>query len=90
MARVPALVPAEHTSDHVLVVPRPADDVGGPSRDLPTLAAAWFDDVGWLSAPSAAASFAGPGGMRPMEAPRCAPSATSTATTGSTWARLLT
>ena len=64
MARVPALVPAEHTSDHVLVVPRPADDVGGPSRDLPTLAAAWFDDVGWLSAPSAAAPARPAGGAR--------------------------
>jgi len=64
MARVPALVPAEHTSDHVLVVPRPADDADGPSRDLPGLAACWFDDVRWLSAPSTAAPVRPAGGAR--------------------------
>ncbi|MEU2201921.1 hypothetical protein [Isoptericola sp. NPDC019482] len=64
MARVPALVPAEHTSDHVLVVPRRPDDAGGPGHDLPALAAAWFDDVGWLSAPSAPAPARPAGGAR--------------------------
>ncbi|MFI2105021.1 hypothetical protein ACH436_17135 [Isoptericola sp. NPDC019693] len=35
MASVPALVPAEHTSDHVLVVPRRPDDDGGAGHDRP-------------------------------------------------------
>ncbi|MFB7800358.1 hypothetical protein [Isoptericola sp. NPDC056134] len=64
MARVTALVPAEHTSDHVLVVPRPAGDGGGPGHDLPELAAAWFDDVGWLTPPSAAGPSRTGGGAR--------------------------
>ncbi|MFE5307773.1 hypothetical protein [Isoptericola sp. NPDC056605] len=64
MASVPALVPAEHTSDHVLVVPRPADDGVGPSHDVPGLAAAWFDDVRWLSEPSTAAPARPAGGAR--------------------------
>ncbi|MFC7877334.1 hypothetical protein [Isoptericola sp. NPDC057391] len=63
MARVPALVPAEHTSDHVLVVPRPAGD-GGPGEDLLGWAAAWFDDVRWLTAPTAAAPVRPAGGAR--------------------------
>lgn len=64
MARVPALVPAEHTSDHVLVVPRPVDGAGGPGHDLPGLAGAWFDDVAWLSAPTAAGPSRTGGGAR--------------------------
>lgn len=64
MARVPALVPAEHTSDHVLVAPRPDGDGGGPGHDLPGLAAAWFDDVGWLTPPSAAGPSRTGGGAR--------------------------
>jgi len=61
MASVPALVPAEHTSDHVLVVPGPDD---AAERALPALAGAWFDDVGWLRAPTAAAPRRGGGGAR--------------------------
>ncbi|MFE5292530.1 hypothetical protein ACFQ8T_10160 [Isoptericola sp. NPDC056618] len=64
MARVPALVPAEHTSDHVVVVPRTAGDGGGPGHDLPGLAAAWFADVGWLTPPSAAGPSRTGGGAR--------------------------
>ncbi|MEL7977409.1 hypothetical protein AAG589_16220 [Isoptericola sp. F-RaC21] len=62
MASVPALVPAEHTSDHVLVVPRP--DGAAADHDLTELAAAWFDDVRWLSAPSSATPSRPAGGAR--------------------------
>lgn len=48
MAYVQALVPAEHASKHLLVVPREA------SASLPDLAAAWFADVGWLREPTPA------------------------------------
>ncbi|SKC76317.1 hypothetical protein [Krasilnikoviella flava] len=64
MARVPAVVPAEHTSDHVLVVPRPPGGDAPEGHPLPGLAAAWFDDVGWLSPPSAAAPSRAGGGAR--------------------------
>ncbi|MGF0115256.1 hypothetical protein ACQFYA_02865 [Promicromonospora sp. Marseille-Q5078] len=61
MASVPALVPAEHTSDHVLVVPRPGDAAEGA---LPEFAGAWFDDADWLRAPTVAAAPRAGGGAR--------------------------
>ncbi|MCA5892007.1 hypothetical protein LEP48_01405 [Isoptericola sp. NEAU-Y5] len=44
MSPVQTLVPAEHASDHVLVVPAAA-------LTVPDLAPAWFDDVDWLVPP---------------------------------------
>lgn len=46
MSFVQALVPAEHASKHLLVVPEQA------SAALLDLAGAWFADVGWLSEPA--------------------------------------
>ncbi|MFE6968610.1 hypothetical protein [Isoptericola sp. NPDC057653] len=61
MASVPALVPAEHMADHVLVLPRP----GASAPDLLLgLAAAWFDDVAWLRPPADDAPTRGGGGAR--------------------------
>ncbi|GAA1719692.1 hypothetical protein GCM10009809_14350 [Isoptericola hypogeus] len=51
MDPVHALVPAEHASDHLLVVP---DAAGVP--EIPGLALAWFDDAAWLRPPRAAAA----------------------------------
>jgi len=76
MARVPALVPAEHTSDHVLVVPRPEGGDGREGHDLPGLAAAWFDDVGWLAAPTRDEPARPAGGAR-FHGVRAAPRATT-------------
>jgi hypothetical protein len=72
MASVPAVVPAEHSSDHVLVMPRPAAGAeagseAGPEQGrlaLPELAAAWFGDAGWLRAPAVAGPSRGGGGAR--------------------------
>ncbi|AEG43086.1 hypothetical protein [Isoptericola variabilis] len=45
MSYVQALVPAEHASKHLLVLPE------GAPASLPDLAGAWFADVGWLHEP---------------------------------------
>ncbi|PFG41766.1 hypothetical protein ATJ88_0408 [Isoptericola jiangsuensis] len=59
MSYVQALVPAEHASNHVLVLP------GGIEPDtVKTLAEAWFGDVRWLREPAAAVT------TRPMTGAR--------------------
>jgi len=72
MASVQALVPAEHASDHVLVVP-----ASSAVPEVPELAAAWFDDVGWLVPPRAAPVVPAVGarfrGVRPAPAPAAGP-----------------
>ena len=50
MASEPSPVPAERTAGHLLVVPAAT----GPA-ELAGLAAAWFDDAGWLTPPPAPA-----------------------------------
>jgi hypothetical protein len=46
MSFVEALLPAEHASKHVLVLPHV------PATTLPELAEAWFPGVGWLQEPT--------------------------------------
>jgi hypothetical protein len=50
MSYVQALVPAEHASKHLLVVPE------GASASVPELAGAWFADVAWLREPARAST----------------------------------
>jgi hypothetical protein len=71
MSYVQTLVPPEHTSNHVLVVP----EVWGPAR-VRGLADAWFPDVRWHREPAADT------GPRPMAGARFRGMAAGTSTPG--------